>query len=315
MGEVKEPRISVIIPTYNRAHLLGETLDSVLNQTYKNWECIIIDDGSTDHTLELMKEYLKDSRFSFIQRPEDKRKGACTCRNIGISNASGDYLQFLDSDDILASNKFESQLKSLNNSGAGYLAICKWGSIKPMWKKPRLYLGLPTYLNTSKPEKLLKIFGRHTKYLPPHTYLIPAPILLKAGNWNEDLYINQDGEFFTRIILNSEGIKFCDDTYVLYRTGAGDRISNRRNSAKGISSFITSWRLVAQHIEEKTGIKEHLYVKQAKADLYQRLKKEKSSILDSESEFFRNRTSYFYYQLLKFYSRTWDKLFIKQHSL
>ena len=80
--------ISIIIPTYNRSHLLGETLDSVLIQTYRNWECIVVDDGSTDYTPELMEFYIrKDSRFSFYRRPEEKAKGANACRNYGFEKS------------------------------------------------------------------------------------------------------------------------------------------------------------------------------------------------------------------------------------
>ena len=98
----KEPLVSVIIPTYNRALLIGETLDSVLAQTYQNWECIIVDDGSSDNTDKVVSEYVqKDSRFIIIYRPEKKLKGASPCRNFGFTNSKGDYVIFLDSDDWL----------------------------------------------------------------------------------------------------------------------------------------------------------------------------------------------------------------------
>lgn len=94
--------VSIIIPTYNRAHLIGETLDSVLAQTYANWECIVVDDGSMDYTVELMQFYCdRDSRFHFMIRKNNLRKGASQCRNIGLETALGKYLIFLDSDDIL----------------------------------------------------------------------------------------------------------------------------------------------------------------------------------------------------------------------
>ena len=68
--------ISIIIPTYNRAHLISETLDSILAQTYLNWECIVVDDGSTDTTADVMREYIKkNSRFQYHQRPDNRKKG------------------------------------------------------------------------------------------------------------------------------------------------------------------------------------------------------------------------------------------------
>jgi len=96
------PLISVIIPSYNRANLISETLDSILSQTYQNWECIVVDDGSTVETLKIVESYCsKDSRFKLLEREEQFPKGAPTCRNIGLMNAKGEFLIFLDSDDIL----------------------------------------------------------------------------------------------------------------------------------------------------------------------------------------------------------------------
>ncbi|MFD1014615.1 glycosyltransferase family 2 protein [Winogradskyella rapida] len=93
--------ISIIIPTYNRAHIIGETLDSIIAQTYTNWECIVVDDGSTDNTAEIMSDYmLRDKRFRYYKRPENKLKGPCSCRNYGFEKSKGDFINFFDSDDI-----------------------------------------------------------------------------------------------------------------------------------------------------------------------------------------------------------------------
>ncbi|WMN12190.1 glycosyltransferase family A protein [Marivirga salinae] len=108
---MKSPLVSIVIPTFNRGSIIRKTLDSVLSQTYENWECIIVDDGSKDSTFEVVKTYLrKDSRFKFLKRSRTP-KGAPTCRNIGIENANGDYLIFLDSDDILLSDCLKGRTK------------------------------------------------------------------------------------------------------------------------------------------------------------------------------------------------------------
>ncbi|ESU25964.1 hypothetical protein FLJC2902T_29760 [Flavobacterium limnosediminis JC2902] len=94
--------VSIIIPTYNRAHLISETLDSVLAQTYTDWECIVVDDGSTDTTEEVVMDYVaKDTRFQFNIRPKNAIKGASSSRNYGLSLCKGSYVLFLDSDDWL----------------------------------------------------------------------------------------------------------------------------------------------------------------------------------------------------------------------
>ncbi|MDB0061197.1 FkbM family methyltransferase [bacterium] len=88
---------SIIIPSFNRADLISETLDSVLNQTYRYWECIIVDDGSTDFSSEIISKYLElDNRFKYLERPKDRLKGPSACRNIGLQNAKGEYVIFLD---------------------------------------------------------------------------------------------------------------------------------------------------------------------------------------------------------------------------
>lgn len=109
----KGPVVSVIIPSYNRAHLIAETLNSILAQTYEYFECIIVDDGSTDGTVELVQSFTeRDNRFLFSQRVREP-KGASTCRNIGVEKASGDFYIFLDSDDILQPDCLERRVKRI----------------------------------------------------------------------------------------------------------------------------------------------------------------------------------------------------------
>jgi len=108
------PLISIIIASYNRASLIGGTLDSILAQTHTNWECIIIDDGSTDNTVEVIESYLeKDHRFRFCLRSNNKPKGANACRNQGLKMSNGTYIMFFDSDDIMYPNKLEIQLEDI----------------------------------------------------------------------------------------------------------------------------------------------------------------------------------------------------------
>ncbi len=111
-----ESLISVIVPCYNQAQYLPETLDSVIAQTYVNWECIIVNDGSTDNTAEIAQRYCaKDSRFRYVEK---ENGGLSSARNAGLEEAKGDYIQFLDSDDLLSENKFKLQLEAAVNSGA-----------------------------------------------------------------------------------------------------------------------------------------------------------------------------------------------------
>jgi len=109
--------ISIIIPVYNRENLIVETLNSVIGQSYNNWECIVVDDGSIDNTLEVLQAYVaKDKRLSFYSRPENKIKGPSSCRNLGIERSKGDFIIFLDSDDLLSSDCLLNRLEFAQNN-------------------------------------------------------------------------------------------------------------------------------------------------------------------------------------------------------
>lgn len=107
------PLVSIIVPCYNQAQFLPEALQSVWEQTYENWECIIVNDGSPDNTHEVAQEWLaKDKRFSYFKI---KNGGVSKARNIGLSRSKGCYIQFLDADDTLESQKIDLQVSFLEN--------------------------------------------------------------------------------------------------------------------------------------------------------------------------------------------------------
>ena len=104
-------KVSIVIPTFNSSKYLKATLDSVLSQTYANWECILVDDGSIDLTETISVNYQeKDNRFQLYKRPVDLPKGPSSARNYGVSKAKGDYLIFLDADDLLATTCLENRV-------------------------------------------------------------------------------------------------------------------------------------------------------------------------------------------------------------
>ncbi|HEU4790433.1 MAG TPA: glycosyltransferase [Flavobacterium sp.] len=116
--------ISIIIPTYNRAHLISETLDSIVAQTYPYWECIVVDDGSTDNTADVLAKYIeKDNRFQYHQRPIDRIKGPNPCRNYGFELSKGEFIKWFDSDDIMLPNLLEKQILSFEKNVD--VSVCK----------------------------------------------------------------------------------------------------------------------------------------------------------------------------------------------
>jgi glycosyltransferase involved in cell wall biosynthesis len=109
--ENQKPEVSVIVPCYNYGHLLSETLESLKKQTLSNWECIVIDDGSTDDTKHVAAHYAKqDNRFRYIYQDNE---GLSSARNTGILSARGDFIQLLDADDFIAENKLLNQINLL----------------------------------------------------------------------------------------------------------------------------------------------------------------------------------------------------------
>ena len=106
--------ISIIIPIYNRQHLIEETLNSIKEQTYANWECIIVDDGSTDDTYNVTNNLIKgDNRFQLYNRPLDFAKGPSSCRNFAVTKMSGNYIQFFDSDDVMHPNHLQLKIEAI----------------------------------------------------------------------------------------------------------------------------------------------------------------------------------------------------------
>ena len=111
---MNNPLLSIIIPAYNRANLIEETLESILGQTYTNWECILIDDCSTDDTFIVMQKYQKkDSRFKTFLRPTELNKGANSSRNYGFLQTKGSYVKWFDSDDIMLPNHLETAYNTI----------------------------------------------------------------------------------------------------------------------------------------------------------------------------------------------------------
>jgi glycosyltransferase involved in cell wall biosynthesis len=131
------PEVSIIIPCYNYGHFLRDALSSVQMQTFHNWECIIIDNGSSDNTKQVAESFLSfDSRFKYIYSAE---RGVSRTRNIGIQNALGKFILPLDADDLIGGAYIEKAIKILNNNGKIKIAYCQaelFGERKGRWNLP-----------------------------------------------------------------------------------------------------------------------------------------------------------------------------------
>ncbi|OAZ05411.1 glycosyltransferase family 2 protein [Flavobacterium succinicans] len=204
------PLISIIIPTYNRAHLIGETLNSVLEQTYTNWECIIVDDGSMDTTDEVVGNYVKkDSRFQYHYRPKDRKKGPNSCRNYGFVLSKGEFIKWFDSDDVMHSTLLEQQIASFEE--AIDCSVCK---VAHYDFENKITLKENTIYSNQLIEDYL--VGRITFY-------VSGPLWRKSflNNQNElfddNLSNLDDWDFNLRMLYCESKIAFIDIPLIKYR--------------------------------------------------------------------------------------------------
>lgn len=289
--KMETPLISVIIPVFNRATIIGETLNSVLAQSYSYWECIIVDDGSTDQTETVVDNFVQsDSRFKFFKRPPERKKGASPCRNIGLEKAQGDLIQFLDSDDLLEKSKFEEQVKTLQNYSPFTLVTCKWGSFSSS-SSVRVKTKYRSYRNFKPGVKLLSNFGKYDEYFPPLVYLVSRELIEKTGKWDETITNNpnDDGEYFTRILIHTGRVIFCDRPEVYYRAGNDERLSILDNQEK-IQGIIESWKLIEEHLKEDHKKIAEKYVYNGKRNVYNQILRSHPEMVAKNIEFFKELT-------------------------
>jgi len=203
-----QPLVSIIIPAYNSEKYLAEAISSALDQTWPNKELIVIDDGSTDGTLAIARKFESETVRVFYQ----ENKGASGARNKGLQEAKGQYMQFLDGDDLLSHDKIAIQMDVLLRD-PGKITACGTvhfidGSLHEQ--------GTPTpgeddflFSDNDPAHFLINFLGGYEDIEPiisVHAWLTPKTIIDKAGKWNEELTVDDDGEFFSRVILNSTGI-------------------------------------------------------------------------------------------------------------
>lgn len=244
------PIVSIIIPTFNRDQLIIETLLSVKNQTFKNWECIIIDDGSSDDTEKIINKFIfDDNRFKYKRRPDTFVKGASSCRNYGFILSKGTYIQWLDDDDLLSPNKLELQVYRLDSfKNSKIFTTCDWDFYWPNKKVERKNLFYANADITSK--NFFNELKVQQTFVPYHCYLVSRDLASKAGEWNTYLSLNDDAEYFTRVLINSDRLINTKDCFVLYRDHNNLRLSKKK-SIKSLESFMLSLQLMHSSLKSK----------------------------------------------------------------
>jgi glycosyltransferase involved in cell wall biosynthesis len=251
--DTNNPLVSIIIPLYNAENYIAETLKSVLDQTWKNKEIIIVNDGSTDNSLAIVKSF----DFGEITVISQKNKGASAAKQTGLEHAKGDYIQYLDADDLLSPNKIEAQVKLLIDK-PGYLGLC--GTVyfnngdDP--KKQSLMHDWTSKGSDDPVDFLIKLYGGplagpgYGGMIQPNAWLTPRSVIEKAGPWNTDISPcrDEDGEYFCRITLASSGIVYSMEATNYYRKFRNAGNLSGRKDYKALSNLIKSTDLKAESL-------------------------------------------------------------------
>jgi glycosyltransferase involved in cell wall biosynthesis len=242
------PLVSIIIPLYNAEGYITETIASALNQTWRNKEIIIVDDGSTDNSLAVAKKFEHEDIKIFSQA----NKGASAARNKGLAEAKGDYIQFLDADDLLSPNKIENQvalLQGKSNSIANCATVYFLDGEAPYTKQP-----IHEWHHQNWADNvyfLLKLYDGGDM-VAIHAWLTPRAIIDKAGPWDENLTVDDDGEYFCRVVLSSQEIIYSQQSICYYRKYKNGRSLSNVKNYNANKSLLLSTTLKLEHLQKKT---------------------------------------------------------------
>jgi len=247
---ITTPKVSVIIPTFNRANYITQCIDSVFNQTFQDFEIIVTDDGSTDDTKEVLKPYFDKIKYIY------KENGGCaSARNCGINNSAGEYLTFLDSDDLFEIRKLETQVPILEeNIDVGFVYSDSLMFFEDSDLKERLVHAMRIKdhgINFAK-----QFFPYPKLYMP--TTLIRKRCIESVGQFDEELRHNEDTDLLIRIALNWE-VKFSEYPSAKIRHHPGrkslDRIEIYRCLIKSATKILNCYPDFRDKLGEEANIK------------------------------------------------------------
>lgn len=241
------PLVSILIVAYNAEDYIEDAVESCIYQTYENLEIIIVDDGSDDRTVSIAEKYANEDPRIKIYKQDNA--GAQVARNYAFAVSNGDYIQYLDSDDRLSLDKIEESINILVNTDK--LDIC--------FSKLLYWYPIDNRLIKSG-NSIYRDFNSGLEWLieswsgggisQTSMWLLSRELHNLAGNWNEELKKNQDGEFFSRVLLNAKKLIFQSKGEVLYRKDSISSIS-RRKDIDSFDSVLFSISLIRNYIDRR----------------------------------------------------------------
>ena len=236
-----KPLVSIVITAYNAEDTIAATLESAISQTWQRTEIVVVDDGSTDGTAEVVRQ------FKEVKLVSTKNCGLSGAQNNAFPHSQGDYIQYLDADDLLAPDKIERQLAALRDSDSKRVLLSSpWAPFyyrlhHARWVRNSLWEDL------SPVEWLLRKV-RENIHMQNATWLVSREIAEAAGPWDTRLHYDQDGEYFCRVLLASEGTRFVPGTGIYYRVSGTNRVSFIGNSDKKKESLLLTTKLHVQYL-------------------------------------------------------------------
>jgi len=240
---MKKPLVSILIPAYNAENWIAYTLESVVGQTWPCKEIIVVNDGSTDGTEEVAKRFA--SRQLKVVSTENR--GLSSAVNQAYRMSQGDYIQELDSDDLLAPDKIERQMNALQEGdGKRTLLSSPWGHFYYRTRRAQ-FVRNSLWNDLSPAEWLLRKMGENL-HMQNATWLVSRELAEAAGPWDENLQYDQDGEYYSRVLMVSDRTRFVAEARVFYRVSNSNRISYIGASDKKKTSLLRSMKLHVRYL-------------------------------------------------------------------
>ncbi len=233
-------KVSILIPLYNAEKYIEDTIKSALEQTYDNIEIIVVDDASIDKSYEIAKKY-ESLNVIVVQQ---KNKGPGAARNTALELSSGEYIQYLDADDLLDPTKIEKQMAIFSRLGDEVFLFGRLGIFQKSISNVRFHTA-KYFKNYNDSIDFLADFWGYGGMIQIASCLIPRKKILAAGKWNEDLFLNEDGEFISRLVLNSNKVIYLEESIAYYRKDNVNSLNSQR-SRKHYESLLLSFDLYTQ---------------------------------------------------------------------
>lgn len=214
------PLVSILIPAYNAERWIAKTLESALQQTWPRTEIIVVDDGSKDRTVEIARTFEEQG----VRIVTERNQGAAAARNHAYSLSKGDYIQWLDADDLLSPDKIARQMHVVMEGVSKYtLLSSSWAHFM---YRPEAARFVPSELwRDLTPREWLLRKMKFNIYMQTSTWLVSRALTEAAGPWNVRMLGDDDGEYFCRVLLKSDGIRFVPESRVYYRAFRFDSLS------------------------------------------------------------------------------------------